>query len=61
VLAAVGLVAAMAGLVRPPRIGAPVWQAALVLGPAVFLLAGLGRRDAWRGLPDAAAGHRQTR
>ena len=42
VLAAVGLVAAMAGLIRPPRIGARVWHAALVVGPAVFVLAGLG-------------------
>jgi uncharacterized MnhB-related membrane protein len=41
VLAAVGLVAAMAGLVDPPRIGAARWQAALVAGPVVFLLAGL--------------------
>ncbi len=41
VLAAVGLVAAMAGLIRPPRIGARVWHAALVVGPAVFVLAGL--------------------
>jgi len=41
VLAAVGLVAAMAGLARPPRIGAPAWHAALVVGPAVFLAAGL--------------------
>ena len=41
VLAAVGLVAAMAGLVDPPRIGAARWQVALVAGPVVFLLAGL--------------------
>lgn len=41
VLAAVGLVAAMAGLIRPPRIGLPAWHAALVAGPAVFLIAGL--------------------
>jgi multisubunit Na+/H+ antiporter MnhB subunit len=42
VLAAVGLVAAMAGLIRPPRIGARLWHAALVVGPAIFVLAGLG-------------------
>jgi len=42
VLAAVGLVAAMAGLIRPPRIGARVWHAALVVGPGVFILAGIG-------------------
>jgi multisubunit Na+/H+ antiporter MnhB subunit len=41
VLAAVGLVAALAGAVRPPRIGATRWRAALVAGPLVFLLAGL--------------------
>jgi multisubunit Na+/H+ antiporter MnhB subunit len=41
VLAAVGLVAVLAGVIRPPRIGAPAWQGALVLGPAVFLLAGI--------------------
>ncbi|WP_209424525.1 hydrogenase subunit MbhD domain-containing protein [Pararhodobacter sp. SW119] len=41
VLAAVGLVAVLAGVIRPPWIGAPLWQGALVLGPAVFLLAGI--------------------
>lgn len=41
VLAAVGLVAALAGAVRPPRTSAPAWRAALVAGPLVFLLAGL--------------------
>lgn len=41
VLAAVGLVAAMTGLVRPPRISAPGWRAVLVAGPLVFLVAGL--------------------
>lgn len=41
VLAAVALVAAMAGLVRRPAIGARAWHAAIVLGPAVFLAAGL--------------------
>jgi uncharacterized MnhB-related membrane protein len=41
VLAAVALVAVMGGLVRPPRIGARAWHAALVVGPAVFVLVGL--------------------
>jgi multisubunit Na+/H+ antiporter MnhB subunit len=44
VLAAVGLVAAMAGAMRPPVIGAPVWHAVLVVGPAVFLLVGSAGR-----------------
>jgi len=41
VLAAVGLVAALAGLIRPPRISERAWRVALVAGPAVFLAAGL--------------------
>jgi len=41
VLAAVGLVAIMAGLVEPQRIAQPAWRLALVLGPGVFLVAGL--------------------
>ncbi|MDZ7709498.1 MAG: hydrogenase subunit MbhD domain-containing protein [Roseovarius sp.] len=41
VLAAVGLVAALAGLIRPPRIADWQWRAALVFGPVVFLIAGL--------------------
>ncbi len=41
VLAAVILVAMMAGLARAPRVGAPAWHAALAFGPSVFLLAGI--------------------
>lgn len=41
VLAAVGLVAAMAGLVEPPRIAEHRWRVALVVGPSVFLVAAL--------------------
>lgn len=41
VLAAAGLVATMAGVVQPPRIGAAAWRRALVLGPGMFVLAGL--------------------
>ena len=41
VLAAVGLVAMMAGVARPPRVGQGAWRGALVLGPVVFLLSGL--------------------
>lgn len=41
VLAAVGLVALMANVVRPPRVSQPLLRAALVIGPAVFLFAGL--------------------
>jgi multisubunit Na+/H+ antiporter MnhB subunit len=41
VLAAVGLVAVMAGAIRPPRIGEAGWRLALVVGPGVFLSAGL--------------------
>jgi len=41
VLAATGLVAVLAGLIRPPRIADWHWRAALVFGPLVFLLAGL--------------------
>lgn len=40
VLAAMGIVAAMAGQMRPPRMEALAWRAALVLGPVGFLLAG---------------------
>ena len=59
VLAAVGLVAVLAGALAPPRIGAARWRAALVLGPAVFLLAGLARAALGAGfltLPEAIAG-----
>lgn len=41
VLAAIGLVAALAGLIRPPRIADWQWRAGLVFGPLVFLIAGL--------------------
>ena len=41
VLAAVILLAAMAGVLRPPRVTARRWRMALVAGPVVFLLAGL--------------------
>ena len=41
VLAAVALVALLAGLAEPPRPGDPGWRAALVAGPGVFVLAGL--------------------
>jgi multisubunit Na+/H+ antiporter MnhB subunit len=41
VLAAVGLVAGLAGLVRPPRIAEWQWRAALVFGPLVFIASGL--------------------
>ncbi|MFO7757876.1 MAG: hydrogenase subunit MbhD domain-containing protein [Roseovarius sp.] len=41
VLAAVGLVAALAGQIRPPRISDWQWRAALVVGPLVFITSGL--------------------
>jgi len=41
VLAAVGLIAALAGLLRPPRITECSWRMALVAGPLVFLGAGV--------------------
>lgn len=41
VLAAVGLVAALAGLFQPPRVTAHTWRMALVVGPIVFLAAGI--------------------
>ena len=41
VLAAVALVTLMAGLFRPPRIAQGGWRLALVVGPGVFVLAGL--------------------
>jgi multisubunit Na+/H+ antiporter MnhB subunit len=41
VLAAMGILAAMAGRFDPPRVQDPLWRVALVIGPAVFLLAGL--------------------
>jgi multisubunit Na+/H+ antiporter MnhB subunit len=59
VLAAVGLVAVLAGVVRPPRIGEARWRAALAAGPAVFLLAGLAGAALGAGfltLPERIAG-----
>ncbi|ROU00149.1 hydrogenase subunit MbhD domain-containing protein [Histidinibacterium lentulum] len=59
VLAAVGIVAALAGLVRPPRVTRRAWRAALVAGPAVFLAAGLGGAALGAGfltLPERIAG-----
>jgi multisubunit Na+/H+ antiporter MnhB subunit len=59
VLAAVGLVAAMAGLVQPPRIGDHRWHKALVVGPSVFLAAGLAGAVLGAGflvLPEPVAG-----
>ncbi|MFP4275056.1 MAG: hydrogenase subunit MbhD domain-containing protein [Paracoccaceae bacterium] len=41
VLASVGLVAMLAGVVPRPRVTRLGWRAALVAGPALFLLAGL--------------------
>jgi len=41
VLAAVVLLAMMAGVLRPPPVAHPVWRAGLVLGPLVFVLAGV--------------------
>ena len=60
VIAAVGLVAAMAGLIRPPRIASPGWLAALVVGPLVFLVAGIAAAALGSGflvLPEAIAGN----
>jgi hypothetical protein len=59
VLAAVGLVAALAGLIRPPRIRQWQWHAGLVLGPLVFLLAGVAGALAgsgFLGYPEEIAG-----
>lgn len=41
VLAAVFLLAMMAGIAHAPRVAQATWRAALILGPGVFLLAGL--------------------
>lgn len=60
VLAAVGLVAAMAGMMRAPRISATGWRAALVIGPLAFLLAGVAGEVLAGGfltLPVAIAGN----
>ena len=59
VLAAVGLVAALAGLTRPPRVTEPAWRAALVVGPLVFLAAGVAGAALGAGfltLPEQIAG-----
>jgi len=59
VIAAVGLVAAMAGLVRAPRIATPGWRVALIIGPLVFLLAGIAGAVLGAGfltLPEPIAG-----
>ena len=59
VLAGVGLVAAMAGLLRPPRVAEQVWRAALVFGPLVFLAAGIAGAVLGAGfltLPEPIAG-----
>ncbi len=41
VLAAVGLVAAMAGAIQPPRLTATGWRLALIIGPLAFLMSGV--------------------
>jgi multisubunit Na+/H+ antiporter MnhB subunit len=59
VLAGVGLVAALAGLLRPPRVAEQVWRAALVFGPLVFLAAGIAGAVLGAGfltLPEPIAG-----
>ncbi len=48
VLAAVALLAMMAGRAAPPRVSAPGLRAALILGPAVFLAVGLAALAAGR-------------
>jgi multisubunit Na+/H+ antiporter MnhB subunit len=58
VLAAVCLVTMMAGVLRAPRVAQPMWRAALVLGPGVFVLSGLTGAAFWQGflaLPPALA------
>ncbi|MGY6552519.1 MAG: hydrogenase subunit MbhD domain-containing protein [Erythrobacter sp.] len=58
VLAAALLLAMMAGLYPAPRIGARVWSAALVAGPAVFIACGVAGAVLWGGfltLPPASA------
>jgi multisubunit Na+/H+ antiporter MnhB subunit len=59
VLAAVGLVTALAGLIRPPRVTELAWRAALVFGPLVFLAAGIAGASLGAGfltLPEPIAG-----
>lgn len=41
VLAAMGILAAMAGRLDPPRVDRPAWRVGLVIGPGVFLLTGI--------------------
>ncbi len=48
VLAAVALLAMMAGRIAPPRVSAPGLRLALILGPAVFLAVGLAALAAGR-------------
>ena len=58
VLAAVGLVAMMAGVMPAPRVSQPGLRAALVVGPGMFLLAGLlaaALGFGFLGLPPAVA------
>jgi multisubunit Na+/H+ antiporter MnhB subunit len=59
VLAAVGLVAALAGLIRPPRVTERAWRMALVIGPLVFLSAGIAGAvldTGFLALPETIAG-----
>jgi multisubunit Na+/H+ antiporter MnhB subunit len=59
VLAAVGLVAALAGLIRTPRVTGRIWRVALVVGPLVFLAAGVAGAALGAGflsLPEPVAG-----
>lgn len=59
VLAAVGLVAALAGLLHPPRVTEHIWRVALVAGPLLFLAAGIAGAFLGAGflsLPEEIAG-----
>jgi multisubunit Na+/H+ antiporter MnhB subunit len=59
VLAAVGLVTALAGLMQRPRVTDRAWRLALVAGPAVFLAAGVAGAALGAGfltLPEIVAG-----
>lgn len=49
VIAAALLLAIMAGLYPAPRIGERVWQVALVVGPAVFIVCGMAGALVWGG------------
>ncbi len=58
VLAAMGILAAMAGRFEAPRVGNRLWRLGLVVGPGVFLLAGLALHAAGLGFltyPEAHA------